>query len=1356
MNEVLRALRGARALREVRLDAAEEDLRATVAAGVAEAGADRPPRKELADRERRQADRLRDALADGRALAALVARMPQDQALQWLEPSVPLVLLPVRLETRYRRLADGAHDLWVRIYPEPLHIDAHEPGLSPAELEAARAFWTGGGADPGSAGDDAWRTLCVAVGSEDRAAWVRLAGAPGAAAQAARAPWSRPAVARALPDRFVALARNGGATVARAEGRPVVQPLPVGPDPRAAAGTGPAGLDAESAWLMDLGAAEAAGMALRLHFPAGTSPEVERLLVMGVAASLTPPGAAAELESLLGAHRFATGLDTVPAGTPTNVPREGLPPARVGRLQRERTAGPDPGTAPPEREPGSDADRLAAALGVTGAHLASTSGAHVWSEADARAMLTALWPGTLGAHLRELMARSIHPHEADLVRAHALDHVRARGPLATLRVGRQPYGVLPVTSLTRYAPAAGAPPETARLVALLRGLAATWRRSLAAVPRMGGGRPAEDALAEILALSPIAVGHDIRRLHHVGTLRHLARLAGMRPDEADGMLTIHQHLVGTGGRGLGRLRAGDGLLAIIAADVHHAAETPRIQADPLSHTDPLEEDYLTFLRTAPSAEVLKAERRFGAPLLYLLARIGVLEHLAQAVEPSRPPPETLQEWLDRHIVLDDLRDLPGPTTREDLLDLVRTPGEPGLPLVDLLLDEVRTVVRDRPGLMLREDFRPSLTPGTGPRAGGRPGVAGEGLDPRFPRIGGAPLRASAGGPAAAVRGPVRTGTLRSRDVRAGEPGVRSGARTAIATRSLGAGVPAHAVDTLAETLAALEHLAGVPTAQLDRLLCETLDLAGHRLDAWVTSLATERLRAMRATGSPGLHLGAYGWLEGLAPGPAAVPVPAGQHRDIARPLQRRPGSGGFVHAPSLHHAATAGVLRSAHLGHGGGPEFAIDLSSARVDTALWLLEGMRTGQPLGALLGYRLERTLHDAGLDHLIAGLRDTAPLTRTRLAAADEPAEAVAANEVVDGLLLLERLDAGALDVAALAPAADQAALAAALAALDDEADAVADLLTAEAVHQVVGGNSARAGAATAALAGGPPPAELDVARTPRGGTGVVHRVLLLAEGAPAHGWPGAGTSPRAVADPALEALAAHWLGSPGRVVAGVRWRDGDGAVLGPDPARPAALVRVPVADLGVAALDVVLAAAPLQPDARGDLERRIVARALRSAADGGLRPAGVPADARVEVVADTGSAKDVDLASLLEVAGALRTLLGRSRALAPADLVGAGVDGSGADLADLDGRAAAVLAAARTAAQRLAGLSTDGAEPDAAALQEALMDAAGFAVPGAWPLEPGGADHAAALAQQARSVGAELAARIAAAAAALAALT
>ena len=110
-------------------------------------------------------------------------------------------------------------------------------------------------------------------------------------------------------------------------------------------------------------------------------------------------------------------------------------------------------------------------------------------------------------------------------------------------------------------------------------------------------------------------------------------------------------------------------------------------------------------------------------------------------------------------------------------------------------------------------------------------------------------------------------------------------------------------------------------------------------------------------------------------GRAATAVDAGRHAAAPasrRRCSRRADDSGFIHAPSLTHAATAALLRNAHLGaerraQPDGP-FAIDLSSRRVRDAQRLLDGVRQGQPLGALLGYRFERRLHELRLDRFIA----------------------------------------------------------------------------------------------------------------------------------------------------------------------------------------------------------------------------------------------------------------------------------------------------------------------------------------------------------------------------------------------------
>jgi hypothetical protein len=130
------------------------------------------------------------------------------------------------------------------------------------------------------------------------------------------------------------------------------------------------------------------------------------------------------------------------------------------------------------------------------------------------------------------------------------------------------------------------------------------------------------------------------------------------------------------------------------------------------------------------------------------------------------------------------------------------------------------------------------------------------------------------------------------------------------------------------------------------------------------------------------------------------------------PLVQDPTGGGFVHAPSPAQATTAAVLRAGYLANASPDNrdaFAVNLSSERVRQALSVLDGMRQGQALGAILGYRFERGLHDrfgeAELDTIIDGLRGAFPLRAGKLSTAEPgtPAELVEARNVIDGLALV-----------------------------------------------------------------------------------------------------------------------------------------------------------------------------------------------------------------------------------------------------------------------------------------------------------------------------------------------------------------
>ena len=108
---------------------------------------------------------------------AAAAGPPGPPPIPPLDSGLPIVLLPVRLETRFSVVAGGM-DLLIRIYPDDVHVDTHEPELIDGEVTWGQNYW-----------QQAWRGGSPG-NDRERAAWAQLAGrfSPQRAAWIARQP----------------------------------------------------------------------------------------------------------------------------------------------------------------------------------------------------------------------------------------------------------------------------------------------------------------------------------------------------------------------------------------------------------------------------------------------------------------------------------------------------------------------------------------------------------------------------------------------------------------------------------------------------------------------------------------------------------------------------------------------------------------------------------------------------------------------------------------------------------------------------------------------------------------------------------------------------------------------------------------------------------------------------------------------------------------------------------------------------------------------------------------------------------------------------------------------------------------
>ena len=214
-------------------------------------------------------------------------------------PDVPLVLLPVRLETRYGMRGQQARSCGCASTRTRIRVDDLTRGLTSDETSAGRLYWTSVWTDPVPSAS--WPSLVETVGA-DRAEWVAHVLTPTNLAERGTAPTPtfptpvergpRNVVARSLPTGSSSSVQGG--QVSRAVGRPVppdlgLSPIPLaGDEPERIANA--LAIPPGSEWLVDYDAALEKGMAVTVDLAGGAGP-IERVIAVGTRASLRRPRA---------------------------------------------------------------------------------------------------------------------------------------------------------------------------------------------------------------------------------------------------------------------------------------------------------------------------------------------------------------------------------------------------------------------------------------------------------------------------------------------------------------------------------------------------------------------------------------------------------------------------------------------------------------------------------------------------------------------------------------------------------------------------------------------------------------------------------------------------------------------------------------------------------------------------------------------------------------------------------------------------------------------------------------------------------------------------------------------------------
>lgn len=1041
------------------------------------------------------------------------------------DDNTPILLTPVRIETRYEtyvELGVPKYELWIRIFPENLHMQTHEKALSDEELEDGTDFYDLYSDTEKTREEklNAWNNLCVSYGTE-RAAWIAKYFDEELTNEKFDS-WSQQPETRIMPDKFIAYlystydsSQSNNVPSIVSKGKPIPPTLKLGINPNdeeSLTKDGNNNIEAvadDIKWLLDFNHAINKGMGLKVPLTQTQFDDgFERITVLGVK-NITDQNSGKELlEDLLDSQHYTDGLSVLKQATHTKnsqLEKSGFTSYEFGSEETYKTEREGELYTPTNDESiKTDGQRIAEALGIDFSVTQNIHRADGKDIANAMYMAEALYPSTVGYYITDVM----HPTFSPLVvvaaydvreetRKFFKDYIRGRGALPSMRFGKIPYGILPVS--TNSITEGGSPPNVVDqyyndVYALIGQLDNTRNTFVTGISSAGDdSTDPQSTMTDILKRN--AVSTDYYERQAVGPAYVWNQFSfGNESVNASSWKTQQENFISQFQNNTGiTFNEVPKNLWMNFRDVHKHVDKPVVSDVPLSDTQTLtnhgggNSNYLEWL-TSSGIYTLRDE-----DFTTIGCQIG-----------TTPPNTLLYNYLRQSLLLEyyetacDIAGISYNDRREK--ELVN-------------MDQVREV--------------PTQGPFSPPPEGNN--------------------RYQTGPSRWAVFDEVHMGMPIGQYIDMG------------LANHLPSAVRLNGVKD------SINMLAGVTTAELDLLFREVIDVVSYRFDSWKLGTMTRRLDKMRhdnlGNRLTGVYLGSYGWLENIKKTNKTTTnetMPAG-FPSSSQVLEDDKNKG-YIHAPSISQAATAAILRAGYEASANSTNsdtHEINLSSERVRHAKYIIQGINNGVSLDALLGYEFERAIYDSplSLNKYILRFRN-----RFKIASITEEnddtdkdiqASLVQSQNVVNGYQLIKTFKSVSdifeeIDTTELFPLPypqpqfndEKAAIIKILNYVEGVLDAISDLGVSEGVFQVVNNNPDAAGSLAEALSGGTNMPQVNVTEDPKSGYSVNNKVALNiipkldTEIISTGNWLGVSISKMAKAEPSLNEWLKEMMPSPDKV--------------------------------------------------------------------------------------------------------------------------------------------------------------------------------------------------------------------------------
>lgn len=440
-----------------------------------------------------------------------------------MKDDVPVLLMPVRTETRFH-YTGTEQELWIRVYPDTLHAEIPRQYITATELKAVIDYLKNNTVD-----------LVARVG-RNRAnfllKWMQpykgsnqfLHDLTKGDRQEIKDKYAIDVVdskplprALTLPDRFVFRLYDAAGREARTEISDAVPGY-------VWMGFNNSNIN-DVGWMHNFDEALKLGMGIKIKLNEDEYRDgFSKLVVMGLKVGSDSQQSQWLLENLLQDHLYSeNGLSVIKQGTITNNADD----ESTGYSPQNNWSGAasDPetsliSTGIKNTEEGSiaftDGQWLTQFLGIDDNLLQQADNIQSTDQYNARAMNTALFPATLGYYLSELMDPLVSNEEIARVESFFTKYVLGRGTIPAVRVGKQPYGILPASDIDRLTLNASDPVRNT-IAAKVQELFPTWKAKTAQVKRITNEAPVStDDFIDILSLHPNSVSYKQRLMEDGG------------------------------------------------------------------------------------------------------------------------------------------------------------------------------------------------------------------------------------------------------------------------------------------------------------------------------------------------------------------------------------------------------------------------------------------------------------------------------------------------------------------------------------------------------------------------------------------------------------------------------------------------------------------------------------------------------------------------------------------------------------------------------------------------------------------------------------------------------------------------